>query len=173
LDASGFSDAIAEKSRVKDDVEMLGTLPEPPPLEAELLEEGELLPPPLLLQAARATPAVTASADVQLILVIKFKGSPQVSAGTADGRCASMRSSVQETAAASAFDGNLKPVRINGALTSPSRHKNSVNKTVRRPLKTAPGQAKQLYVTVRRTGRRIATPTVIQPLSGRYSGAKR
>src|SRR6201989_1523575 len=39
LDASGFSDAIAEKSRVKDDVEMLGTLPEPPPLEAELLEE--------------------------------------------------------------------------------------------------------------------------------------
>src|SRR6201992_2702763 len=132
LAASGFSDAIAEKSRVKDDVEMLGTLPEPPPLEAELLEEGELLPPPPLLQAARGTPAVTASADVQLILVIKFKGSPQVSAGTADGRCASMRSSVQETAAASAFDGNLKPVRINGALTSPSRHKNSVNKTVRR-----------------------------------------
>jgi hypothetical protein len=172
LDASGFSDAIAEKSRVKDDVEMLGTLPEPPPLEAELLEEGELLPPPLL-QAARATPAVTASADVQLILVIKFKGSPQVSAGTADGRCASMRSSVQETAAASAFDGNLKPVRINGALTSPSRHKNSMNKTVRRRLKTGPGQAKQLRVSVRHAGRRIATPTVIQPLLGRYSGAKR
>src|ERR1700759_1862214 len=140
LDASGFSDAIAEKSRVKDDVEMLGTLAEPPPLEAELLEKGERRPPPLL-QAARATPAVTASADVQLILVIKFKGSPQVSAGTADGRCASMRSSVQETAAASAFDGNLKPVRINGALTSPSRHKNSVNKTVLRPLK--PAQARQ------------------------------
>jgi hypothetical protein len=80
---------MTEKSRVKDDVEMLGTPPEP--LEAELLEEGELLPPPLLLHAARATPAVTASADVQLILVIKFKRSPQVSAGTADGRCASMR----------------------------------------------------------------------------------
>jgi hypothetical protein len=58
---------------VKDDVEMLGVLPdELPPLEAVLLAEGELLP--LLLQAARATPAVTASADVQLILVIKFKG---------------------------------------------------------------------------------------------------
>jgi hypothetical protein len=127
LDASGFSVAIAEKSRVKDEVEMLGTLLEPP-LEAELLEEGELLPPPLLLHAARATPAVTASADVQLILVVKFKGSPQVSAETTDGRCASMRSSVQETAAVSAFDGNLRPAGINGALTSPPRHKNSVNK---------------------------------------------
>jgi hypothetical protein len=87
LDASGFSVAIAEKSRVKDDVEMLGVPPEPPLLlEAELLEEGE--PPPLLLHAARATPAVTASADVQLILVNKFKRSPQVSAGpqTEDSR---------------------------------------------------------------------------------------
>jgi hypothetical protein len=66
---------------------MLGVLPlEAEPLEAELLEEGEL--PPLLLQAARATPAVTASADVQLILVNKFKRSPRVSAGpqTEDAR---------------------------------------------------------------------------------------
>jgi hypothetical protein len=76
LDASGFRVAIAEKSRVKDDVEMLGAPPEEPP-EAELLEEGELPPPPLLLQAARATPAVTASADVQLIRVTRFKVSPQ------------------------------------------------------------------------------------------------
>jgi hypothetical protein len=68
---------MAEKSRVNDDVEMLGAVPEPP-LEAELLAEGELLPPPLLLHAARATPAVTASADVQLILVNKFKRSPRV-----------------------------------------------------------------------------------------------
>jgi hypothetical protein len=95
LVASGFSVAIAEKSRVKDEVEMLGVLPEPP-LDAELLAEGELLPPPLLLHAARATPAVTASADVQLILVVKFKRSPQVSAETANGRRASMRSPVQE-----------------------------------------------------------------------------
>jgi hypothetical protein len=80
LEASGFSCAIAEKSRVNDDVEMLGVLPEPP-LEAVLLAEGELLPPPLLLHAARATPAVTASADVQLILVNKFKRSPRVSTG--------------------------------------------------------------------------------------------
>jgi hypothetical protein len=87
LDASGFSFAIAEKSRVNCDAEMLGVLPlEAEPLEAELLEEGEL--PPLLLQAARATPAVTASADVQLILVNKFKRSPRVSAGpqTEDAR---------------------------------------------------------------------------------------
>jgi hypothetical protein len=130
LDASGFSVAIAEKSRVKDDVEMVGELPEPP-LDAELLAEGELLPPPPLLQAARATPAVTASADVHVILVVKFKRSPQVSAETTNGRCASMRSSVQETAAASAFDGNFKPDGINGVLTSPPRHKNSVNKVTR------------------------------------------
>jgi hypothetical protein len=77
LDASGFNVAIAEKSRVKDDVERLGVLLEPP-LEAELLADGVPLPPPLLLQAARATPAVTASADVQLILVNKFKRSPRV-----------------------------------------------------------------------------------------------
>jgi hypothetical protein len=94
LEASGFSVAIAEKSRVNDDVEMVGVLLEPP-LEAELLDEGEL-PPPLLLHAARATPAVTASADVQLILVNKFKRSPRVSAETADERCATVRSPVQE-----------------------------------------------------------------------------
>jgi hypothetical protein len=87
--------AIAEKSRVNDDVEMVGVLLEPP-LDAELLEEGELLPPPLLLHAARATPAVTASAEVQLILVNKFKRSPRESAETADERCATVRSSVQE-----------------------------------------------------------------------------
>jgi hypothetical protein len=81
LEASGFSCAIAEKSRVNDDVEMLGVLPLPEPPEAELLAEGELLPPPLLLHAARATPAVTASADVQLILVNKFKRSPRVFSG--------------------------------------------------------------------------------------------
>jgi hypothetical protein len=72
---------MAEKSRVNDDVEMLGVLPLPEPLEAELLAEGEPLPPPLLLHAARATPAVTASADVQLILVNKFKRSPRVFSG--------------------------------------------------------------------------------------------
>jgi hypothetical protein len=76
LDASGFSVAIAEKFRVKSDAEMLGALPPEPPL-AEALDEGDELPPPLLLQAARATPAVTASADVQLILVNKFKRSPR------------------------------------------------------------------------------------------------
>jgi hypothetical protein len=67
---------------------MLGVLLLPELLEAELLEDGELLPPPLLLHAARATPAVTASADVQLILVNKFKRSPRVSAGpqTEDAR---------------------------------------------------------------------------------------
>ncbi|HEY6499731.1 MAG TPA: hypothetical protein VIZ20_09915 [Streptosporangiaceae bacterium] len=67
---------MAEKSRVKSDVEMLGVLPDEPPL-AEALDDGDELPPPLLLQAARATPAVTASADVQLILLIRFKRSPQ------------------------------------------------------------------------------------------------
>jgi len=121
---------------VKDDVEMVGELPEPP-LDAELLAEGELLPPPPLLQAARATPAVTASADVHVILVVKFKRSPQVSAETTNGRCASMRSSVQETAAASAFDGNFKPDGINGVLTSPPRHKNSVNKRDWKPAYTS------------------------------------
>jgi hypothetical protein len=70
---------MAEKSRVNDDAERLGVLPLPEPLEAELLAEGELLPPPLLLHAARATPA--ASADVQLILVNKFKRSPRVFSG--------------------------------------------------------------------------------------------
>jgi hypothetical protein len=113
LVASGFSVAIAEKSRVKDEVEMLGVLPEPP-LDAELLAEGELLPPPLLLHAARATPAVTASADVQLILVVKFKRSPQVSAETTNGRRASMRSSVQETAAVSAFDETIDRLELTG-----------------------------------------------------------
>jgi hypothetical protein len=96
LEASGFRVAIAEKSRVKDDVEMLGPLLEPPLLEAELLAAGEL-PPPLLLHAARATPAVTASAELQLILVINFKGSPQVSAETAEGRFATVRSSMQDS----------------------------------------------------------------------------
>jgi hypothetical protein len=67
---------MAEKSRVKSDVEMLGVLDEPPPL-ADALDDGDELPPPLLLQAARATPAVTASADVQLILVVRFKRSPR------------------------------------------------------------------------------------------------
>jgi hypothetical protein len=76
LDASGFSCAIAEKFRVKSDVEMFGAVPDEPPL-AEALDEGDEPPPPLLLHAARATPAVTASADVQLILVNKFKRSPR------------------------------------------------------------------------------------------------
>jgi hypothetical protein len=76
LDTSGFSCAIAEKFRVKSDVEMFGAVPDEPPL-AEALDEGGALPPPLLLHAARATPAVTASADVQLILVNKFKRSPR------------------------------------------------------------------------------------------------
>jgi hypothetical protein len=77
LDTSGFSWAIAEKFRVKSDVEMLGAVPPDEPPLAEALDEGVELPPPLLLQAARATPAVTASADVQLILVNKFKRSPR------------------------------------------------------------------------------------------------
>jgi hypothetical protein len=67
---------MAEKSRVKSDVAMLGVLDEPPLLD-EALDEGDELPPPLLLQAARATPAVTAIADVQLILVNRFKRSPR------------------------------------------------------------------------------------------------
>jgi len=68
---------MAEKSRVKSDVEMLGVLLDEPPLLDEALDEGDELPPPLLLHAARATPAVTASADVQLILVNRFKRSPR------------------------------------------------------------------------------------------------
>ncbi|HEY2237869.1 MAG TPA: hypothetical protein VGI21_03715 [Streptosporangiaceae bacterium] len=68
---------MAEKSRVKSDVAMLGVLLDEPPLLAEALDDGDELPPPLLLQAARATPAVTASADVQLILVVRFKRSPR------------------------------------------------------------------------------------------------
>src|SRR6201999_2447893 len=87
LAASDLSWDIAEKSRVKSDVEMLGVLPDEPP-RAEALDDGDELPPPLLLHAARATPAVTASADVQLILVNKFKGSPRLSAETTDERCA-------------------------------------------------------------------------------------
>src|ERR1700760_2786766 len=58
--ASGFSLAMAEKSRGKSDGEMLGVLLDEPPLE-EALDDGDELPPPLLLQAASATPAVTAS----------------------------------------------------------------------------------------------------------------
>jgi hypothetical protein len=77
LDASGFSLAMAEKSRVKSEVEMLGVLLDEPPLLADALDDGDELPPPLLLHAARATPAVTASADVQLILVVRFKRSPR------------------------------------------------------------------------------------------------
>jgi hypothetical protein len=111
--ASGFSVAIAEKSRVNDDVEMVGVLLEPP-LAAELLEEGELLPPPLLLHAARATPAVTASADVQLILVNKFKGSPRVSAETADERSATVRSSVQEPPRSRLLTETLGPPELTG-----------------------------------------------------------
>jgi hypothetical protein len=113
LVASGFSVAIAEKSRVNDDVEMVGVLLEPP-LAAELLEEGELLPPPLLLHAARATPAVTASADVQLILVNKFKGSPRVSAETADERSATVRSSVQEPPRSRLLTETLGPPELTG-----------------------------------------------------------
>jgi hypothetical protein len=75
---------------------MLGVLLLPELLEAELLEDGELLPPPLLLHAARATPAVTASADVQLILVNKFKKITSSVCRAADGRCATVRSSVRE-----------------------------------------------------------------------------
>jgi hypothetical protein len=115
LDASGFSVAIAEKSRVKDDVERLGTLLLEPPLEAELLADGELLPPPLLLHAARATPAVTASADVQLILVNKFKRSPQVSAETTNGRRASMRSSVQEPSRPQRLTETLNLAELTGS----------------------------------------------------------
>jgi hypothetical protein len=112
LDASGFSVAIAEKSRVKDDVEMLGVPPEPLLLDGELLEEGELLP--LLLHAARATPAVTASADVQLILVNKFKRSPRESAGTAEGRCATVRSSVQESPRSQLLTETLDRLELTG-----------------------------------------------------------
>jgi hypothetical protein len=68
---------MAEKSRVKSDVAMLGVLLDELPLLDEALDEGDELPPPLLLQAARATPAVTAIADVQLILVNRFKRSPR------------------------------------------------------------------------------------------------
>ncbi|HXP58072.1 MAG TPA: hypothetical protein VN847_24130 [Streptosporangiaceae bacterium] len=98
---------------MNDDVEMVGVLPEPP-LAAELLEEGELLPPPLLLHAARATPAVTASADVQLILVNKFKGSPRVSAETTDERCATVRSSVQEPPRSRLLTETLGPLELTG-----------------------------------------------------------
>jgi hypothetical protein len=54
-----------------------------------------------------------------------------------------MRSSVQETAAASAFDGNLKAGGINGALTSPPRRKNTVNSAVRNPPGPAYSGAKR------------------------------
>jgi hypothetical protein len=66
----GFSAAIAEKFRVNVDAETLG-VPDEPELELEADEDGVLLP--LLLHAASATPAVMATADVQLILVNRFK----------------------------------------------------------------------------------------------------
>jgi hypothetical protein len=56
---------------VNDEAETLGTLPDEPELELEPDEDGVLLP--LLLHAARATPAVIAAADVQLILLNIFK----------------------------------------------------------------------------------------------------
>ena len=73
LAASDVSCDIAEKSRVNEVAEIDGVLPEEPELGDELLPvaEGELLL--LLEQAARATPVVMASVDVQLILVNMFK----------------------------------------------------------------------------------------------------
>ena len=68
LDASGLSCDITEKSRVNDEAETVGTLPDE--LGLELPEDGVLL---LLMHAASATPAVMAAADVQLILVNRFK----------------------------------------------------------------------------------------------------
>jgi hypothetical protein len=65
----GFSAVITVKSRLNDEAETDGVLLDP---ELELaLEDGVLLP--LLLHAASATPAVMAAADVQLILVNRFK----------------------------------------------------------------------------------------------------
>jgi hypothetical protein len=70
LAASGFSADITEKSRVNDETETEGVPPVEPELELELPEDGVL---PLLLHAASVTPAVMATADVQLILVNRFK----------------------------------------------------------------------------------------------------
>jgi hypothetical protein len=55
---------------VNDEAETVGTLPDELELGLELPEDGVL---PLLLHAASATPAVMATADVQLILVNRFK----------------------------------------------------------------------------------------------------
>jgi hypothetical protein len=65
----GFSAVITVKSRLNDEAETDGVLPDPEL--ALALEDGVLLP--LLLHAASATPAVMAAADVQLILVNRFK----------------------------------------------------------------------------------------------------
>src|ERR1700760_3980961 len=81
LDASDVSLDMAEKWGGKSDGEMLGALPDEPPLLADALVEGDEPPPPLLLHAASATPAVTASAEVQLILVNRFKRSPREEGG--------------------------------------------------------------------------------------------
>jgi hypothetical protein len=64
-----FSCAITEKSRVNEVAET-DTEPEEPDPDPELLLE---LVEPLLEQAARDTPAVMASAEVQLILFNSFK----------------------------------------------------------------------------------------------------
>jgi hypothetical protein len=79
--ASGFSAAITEKSRLNDEAETDGVLLDP---ELELaLEDGVLLP--LLLHAASATPAVMAAAEVQLILVNRFKQITSTVCGSAGG----------------------------------------------------------------------------------------
>src|SRR5450755_2814193 len=121
LAASGFSAVITEKSRLNDEMETDGVLPDP---ELELaLEDGVLLP--LLLHAASATPAVMAAADVQLILVNRFKQITSTVCGFAAG-CILAPLRARATAN-SAFNGNHKPEGINAPLTSPRRHKNSVN----------------------------------------------
>ena len=96
-------------------------LPDPDP--ALALEDGVLLP--LLLHAASATPAVMAAADVQLILVNRFKQITSTVCGFAVWvHLTPLRA---RATANSAFNRNHKPKGINAPLTSPRRHKNSVN----------------------------------------------
>lgn len=92
LAASDFSCDITEKSRVNDEAETLGVLPEEPELALEL-EDGELLP--LLLHAASETPAVIATAEVQLILLNRFKQITS-SVGRAAAGGATLRPSARE-----------------------------------------------------------------------------
>jgi hypothetical protein len=108
LDASGFSCDIAEKSRVNDEAETDGTLPDEPEVGLELPEVGVL---PLLLHAASATPAVMAAADVQLILVNRFK---QITSTVGDAAVggATLRPSARESLRPQLLTETINPAEL-------------------------------------------------------------